>query len=176
MSWLSSFVDNNKKWIGKVAPVLPAVVKGDFDPMLQAAAAAAGAGGAGGMGAGASDLFAKLPASVRALLANAPGALGSVAGKAGDFLGGNSGLNALSIAQLANAAALGQKSSNFAEMAGKNVDEFWKQRAPLRVGGIAGMQAPPVADTSGLRQTSARGNPFANRPVAVSPLGTRTLR
>lgn len=96
------------------------------------------------------------------------GAIGGALGAAGNFLGGNGGLNALGLAQGANAAMLGQKASNFADMAAKNVDENFQSRAPLRVAGMEGMLRPQIADTSALRRISARGNPFADRPQPAS--------
>lgn len=111
----------------------------------------------------------KLPGaqSVQDILAGLGGNLGQAAGAAGNWLGGNGGMNALGAAQGLNAAMLGQKSSNFADMAAKNVDEAWKQRAPLREAGVAGMLNPKTVDTSALRRISARGNPFAERPTPV---------
>jgi hypothetical protein len=52
-------------------------------------------------------------------------------------------------------------------MAAKNVDENWKMREPLRVQGLAGLTNPQAPDLSALRRTSARGNPFADRPQPV---------
>jgi hypothetical protein len=71
-------------------------------------------------------------------------------------------LKVLAGAQLANSAYLGQKSSNFADIAGKNADAAWQQKAPLRAQGVAGMDAgvAPVR-LPGLAKISAAGNPFS---------------
>ena len=131
-----------------------------------------GAGAIQKFGGAVKDLIpqGKLPGaqSVQDLLAQAAGGLGGAAQGAGQWLGGDGGMNALGLAQGVNAAALGQKSNNFADMAAKNVDELWKQKAPLRVAGIAGMLNPKTEDTSALQRISARGNPFADRP---QPMG-----
>ena len=131
-----------------------------------------GAGAIQKFGGAVKDLIpqGKLPGaqSVQDLLAQAAGGLGGAAQGAGQWLGGDGGMNALGLAQGVNAAALGQKSNNFADMAAKNVDELWKQKAPLRVAGIAGMLNPKTEDTSALQRISARGNPFSDRP---QPMG-----
>ncbi len=141
-----------------------------------------GVGAVRGSGAGraVSDAIGSIPgaASVGAMLngrggsaggsGGAPQSVGGMLGAAGDFLTGNGGLNALGLAQGANAAMLGQKAGNFADMAAKNVDENWQSRAPLRVAGMEGMLRPQIADTSALRRISARSNPFADRPQPAS--------
>src|SRR3990167_9556443 len=95
--------------------------------------------------------------------------LGKGAGAAGDFLTGNSGLNALGLGQLANAAYLGQKSSNFADLAGQSAERSYRERAPLRAAGLAGMQAAPITLP---RRAPMLGVPTAppRTPTALPPL------
>lgn len=104
------------------------------------------------------------PALIAAITKAIGGSGGSASGLPGisSLLTGNSGLNALAAAQLANSAYLGQKSSNFADIAGKNADEAWQQKAPLRAQGVAGMDSSvaPVR-LPGLAKISQSGNPFA---------------
>ena len=50
----------------------------------------------------------------------------------------------------------------------------WRENAPLRDAGMEGLLNPQVADTSGLRQLSGQGNPFAlpaPSPNATLPAG-----
>ncbi len=93
-----------------------------------------------------------------------PKALGGV----GDFLTGNGGLNALGLAQGANAAYLGQKAGNFADLAAKQADDRWKAQGALRDKGIAGMLKPQPIDLSGLQAQRQVGNVFAK----AIPLGS----
>lgn len=104
------------------------------------------------------------------------GPIVSSAGKALGLGGGSSapgvapvggGANPLLVAAgAANAANLGQKSSNFADLAGKSADAAWNAKAPLREAGIAGMLHPQHADLSGLAGQRMAGNPFA-KPIAI---------
>lgn len=122
-----------------------------------------------------SDTLGHLPQNVQSLLTpvatGAPQAASGLSlpglGDIGTFLTGNNGLNALGIAQGANAAALGQKSSNFGDLAAKGADARWNAQAPLRAKGIQGMLAPAPIDLSGLQAQRQVGNPFA-RPVPLT--------
>lgn len=83
------------------------------------------------------------------------------------FLTGNNGLNALGVAQGVNAAALGQKSSDYADQAANLATSRWNQQAPLRTAGVAGMLAPQSPFTP---PPIPGGNPFAMpQPQAVPP-------
>ncbi len=133
-----------------------------------AGAASAGAK-AGGILGGAKSAAGALPGALKpvpvgggleGILGAIPG-LGGALGGVGDFLTGNNGLNALGIAQGLNAAQLGQKSGNYAELAGANADRRWSSQAPLREKGIAGMLKPQPIDLSGLEAQRRQGNPFA---------------
>lgn len=147
-----------------------------------------GMGGAGGSGAGGQN--PNQPQSVAGLLGGLAGKLGGVTipgvtqnggqpvsvggllGQAGNFLGGNNGLNALMAAQAANAAYLGQKSTNYAQNALDTQQTLFDNKGGLRAAGIAGMQNPVTPNLSNLGQISQSGNPFA-RPIPVSkPAGS----
>jgi hypothetical protein len=79
---------------------------------------------------------------------------------------GNSGLTAaLAAAQLANAAQLSAKSTDFADQAGNTAKDRWAAQAPLRSAGTAGMLNPTTPDLSNLSALRSN-NPFA-RPLAV---------
>lgn len=97
--------------------------------------------------------------------------LGQGVNAAGSFLGGNGGMNALGLAGGLQAAQLGQKSANYANMAAGNADRAYQQTAPLRVAGIAGMLHPQTADLSGLAATRMTGNPFAKPMSFGGPQG-----
>lgn len=131
------------------------------------AGAAKGAFGAGGglMGAAKAAGGAALPA-IKGQIGNAlmpqMGALGG-----GDAAGGGMGgggvppwMTALAAGQVANAAALGSKSGDYAKRAMDTQQASWDAKAPLRTQGIAGMQAPPK-QLPQLGTIGAVGNPFA---------------
>lgn len=87
---------------------------------------------------------------------------GGAGGGGGFFSPGGMGQNLLGAGALANAAYLGQKSSNFADLAGKSVDEAYQAKAPLRTQGLAGLDANvPKVGLPGLSTIRSRGNPFA---------------
>lgn len=98
----------------------------------------------------------------------------SLLDKAGNFLTGNNGLNALGIAQGVNAAQLGAKSTDYATKAADTAQQNWDANAPLRTAGRAGILNPTTPDLSQL--TAIRGsNPFGKpQPVAGVPPITQT--
>lgn len=99
---------------------------------------------------------------------------GSLAGLAPKGVGGGglSGIGdflkdyGLPAASLANAAYLGQKSNNYAELAGANADSRWKAQGPLREKGIAGLLKPVPVNLSDLETQRRSGNPFST-PLSV---------
>ena len=56
------------------------------------------------------------------------------------------GTGLLGLGQAANAAYLGQKSGNFADMAAQNADDAYKAKAGLRAAGISGMGGGTAAN------------------------------
>jgi hypothetical protein len=124
-------------------------------------------GAAAGMGAGST------PGGAGANGSGAPSAGGGgwqdilkgLAGKAGSFVTGNNGLNALGIAQGVNAANLSKQSTDYAKSALASATGAYDAKAPLRAAGISNMTnvlGTPAPTTSGLSQIAAR-NPFAAR-------------
>ena len=139
-------------------------VKQPVQSVAQTVAGAAGPmGGAGGLGG------IKIPGFTQG--GGQPVSVGGLAGQVGNFLTGNNGMNALGAAAAANAAYLGQKSSNYAQNALDTQQRLFDAKGGLRSAGIAGMQnptTPALADLGAQRQV---GNPFA-KPIAVSNIGS----
>jgi hypothetical protein len=80
-------------------------------------------------------------------------------------------LDALAVAQGANAASLGQESNDYAQQAANDATSRWNAQAPLRTAGIAGMLNP----TSPFSAPSLpKGNPFAPPGPAAVPSGSTT--
>lgn len=200
MSWLSTLVDNNKKILRPYATLYGGVtgnsaatpghnigdVAKDVQKAIAIATAATGAGAAVAPGAipispstgvpstspapGGTPSGAPGASSITDLLGKIPG-IGGLLGKAGDFVGGNGGLNALGIAQGVNAAQLGKQSTDYANQARDLSMSNWTQRAPLRAQGLAGLTSTAQPDLSSL---NVGGNPFApkniNQPPGATPL------
>lgn len=82
------------------------------------------------------------------------------------FLTGNGGANALAVAQGANAALLGKKSSDYADNAMGSVQSNWDSRQGLRDAGTAGMLAPSAGIAS---KIAALPNHNAYSQPAVLP-------
>jgi len=139
-------------------------IKQPIQSVAQTIAGAAGPmGAAGGLGG------IKIPGFTQG--GGQPVSVGGLAGQVGNFLTGNNGMNALGAAAAANAAYLGQKSSNYAQNALDTQQRLFDAKGGLRSAGIAGMQnptTPALADLGAQRQV---GNPFA-KPIAVSNIGS----
>lgn len=87
--------------------------------------------------------------------ADSGGGLGGLLGGLGGWITGNGGKNALGAAEGVNAALLQKQANDYAGQALNQAQALWNQRAPLRTGGMAAMQA------------SLGRNPFAGAaPVA----------
>jgi hypothetical protein len=82
-----------------------------------------------------------------------------------DFLTGNGGQNALALAQGANAAYLGKKSSDYADNAMGSTQANWDERAPLRNAGMSGHAQPRPRHRVQDRRLPNR-NPYATHPVS----------
>lgn len=189
--FLGETYDRNKSWIDPVAigtasafggPLGGALASGGLKyanthDLGKSALSAAGGYGAGKLAGG---LLSKIPGAqavtdkLKGLTIPGMGGVSDALksalspkglGAAGDFLTGNNGLNALGLAQGANAAYLGQKAGNFADLAAKGADERWRSQAPLRQKGIAGLLTPQPIDVSGLEAQRRVGNPFAVAPL-----------
>lgn len=100
-----------------------------------------------GGGAGAAGVSA-IPDEAFGSAANGGGVSGLI-GKAGDFLTGNGGKNALGVAQGVSSVLDQQKANNYAKDALGTVEGSYAQRAPLRAQGIQQLLA------------SQQGNPYA---------------
>lgn len=106
-------------------------------------------GGGGATAAGASaipDAAMGLPTSV-----SGGGGVGGLIGKAGSFLTGNGGKNALGVAQGISSVLDQQKANNYAKDALGTVEGSYAQRAPLRAQGVQQLLA------------SQQGSPYAGR-------------
>lgn len=79
------------------------------------------------------------------------GSLEGLAGKAGDFLTGNGGKNALGVAQGLNAFLEQKKSTDLAKQALGSIEGSYNQRAPLRAQGLS------------MLANSQVGNPYAQQ-------------
>lgn len=79
------------------------------------------------------------------------GSLEGLAGKAGDFLTGNGGKNALGLAQGLNAFLEQKKSTDLAKQALGSIEGSYNQRAPLRAQGLS------------MLANSQVGNPYAQQ-------------
>ena len=100
------------------------------------------------------------------------GGLGGLMGKAGSFLTGNGGANALGAAGAINAAMLQSKANDYAKNALGQVEQSYNERAPLRTGGMQAMQSALAANPfSGTamppRQPNALGTAPQQRPVTL---------
>jgi len=160
MSWLSKELNRSKlgKVVNKVAKVPLSIGRSVIDkiPVIGTIADAAELAG---------NYIPEIGKGGSQAVANAAlPQLGTLGSSIGSVLGGNSGLNALALAQGLNAAALGKKSNEYATNAMKTQDDLWKQRAGLRAGGIEGMNRTPV-DLPQLGTLGAVGNPFAKRAI-----------
>lgn len=122
--------------------------------LLGGGAAGAGAGAAGGAASAIPD--SAIPAAGHG---GVLGSLEGLAGKAGDFLTGNGGKNALGIAQGINAALQQKQANDYAKQALGSVEGSYAERAPLRAQGIKGLLQ------------SNTGNPYASgSPTAPMPV------
>lgn len=131
-----------------------------------AGAASAGAKGGGLLG-GAKSAAGAIPGVLK------PVPVGGLGGLIPGLSGGMGGVGdwlkdfGLPAAGVANAAYLGQKSGNFADLAAKQADERWRAQGALRDKGIAGMLKPQPIDLSALEAQRQNGNPFALKPMPV---------
>ena len=91
-------------------------------------------------------------------------------GGIGDFLGGIAGA-ALPIAQGINATDLLRKETEFANRALGTAETNWKDRAPLRTQGMAGLLKPQPVDLAGLDAQRMTGNAFARPALRPQPVG-----
>lgn len=89
------------------------------------------------------------------------GGLGGLVGKAGDFLKGNNGKNALGVLQGLNAAMQQKKANDLANSALRGAEGMYAERAPLRAAGMRGLLNPQAPDLAPLRSTIYTGNPYA---------------
>lgn len=153
MSWLSKELNRSKlgKVLNKIAKPVQGVVNPVLDKMPVVGSIKAGAEAIGNY---IPEVGGAAKPAVQQALGGLPG-IGAVGGG-----GSDAWLKMLAAAQLANAAALGKKSGDFADKAWDTTSQFWGQRAPLREKGIAGMQAAPVQMPQ-LGAISRGGNPFA---------------
>jgi hypothetical protein len=100
------------------------------------------------------------------------GGVGDFLGGIGGYLTGNGGGNALAIAQGANAAMLGKKSSDLADDALTSAKDNYAERAPLRTAGIAGMLNPGQGIASKL---SSIPNRNAYSQPQIAPAGMNAM-
>lgn len=143
-----------------------AAVGGALSHVPGVSALGAALGGGAGEAATASaipDSAFGLPATAGAAGGGGGGLLGTIeglAGKAGHYLAGNNGMNALGIAQGINTALQQKKANDYAKQALGSVEASYNQRAPLRSQGVAMMQQAGV------------GNPYATgKPVGPLRIG-----
>lgn len=107
-----------------------------------------------------------------------PAAVGGTTGGGGildtakSFLTGNGGTNALAVAQAANAAMLGKKSSDLADSALDSVKSNWDSRQGLRDAGSAGMLAPGAGIAS---RIAALPNHNVYSQPRVAPTGGASM-
>lgn len=105
-------------------------------------------------------------ASIGGFLKDHAGDLGGLLKGAGSFLGGNSGLNALGIAQGVNAANLGKQATDYGKKSLGAVEGSYNAREPLRVAGLQGMLHPQTNDLSSL---TAHSGPYGKGLPAIKP-------
>ena len=89
------------------------------------------------------------------------GGLSGLLGKAGDFITGNGGRNALGVAQGINAAMQQRKSGQLANEALAQARSSYAERAPLRAQGLQQLMNPQTQDLTPLRAVMSQGNPYA---------------
>lgn len=122
--------------------------------LLGGGAGAAGAAGAAGQAASGAAAGGAIPGVAGAAQAagSSPGVLGSLeglAGKAGSFLTGNNGGNALGLVGGVSSYLNQQKANDLAKQALGSVEQSYGERAPLRAQGLSTLAQSQV------------GNPYA---------------